>query len=631
LKTSTPPPNNPTKSAIPTLRKKYSCIYLAILLVIPASILLTFYQIRELSLSQRNIERYAEGILLIDQAKISILQIENNYKDFLISQNREILNKYNQFIANLYQFLSDFESLHPEQQNKIRNLAQLRTHLKKNFPNSLTKFEDPTTLPDTSAVHLGLSNLRKHEETYLARSKEQAQNNFHAAVYISLFTAISSLILLFLTFVATFREIKKQEESKLELEKAQTNLEERVRDRTKELYRANQAKREFLAVMSHEMRTPLNSISGFCELLSTTQLDKTQKEFANYIHTSSKSLLALISDILDYSKIEEDKIELHPDSIFLDNILQEVRMITNPANKEVEFQIEIHPELTQKPIICDEDRLRQILINLCSNALKFTKEGKVTLTATKKARTLLLSVTDTGIGIPKESYHKIFSPFTQSDSSTRRRFGGTGLGLTITKSIIEAMNGHITVESVPGLGSTFQIRIPLQWAPKPQEQEDKKSHTQNIREAITSTQDIPKMRILIVEDNRANRKLLASFLRKLGQDPEEASNGIQCLQKIEESKHAPFYDLILMDIEMPEMDGIQASKIIRTKENEKDPQNPNLPKFPRTQIYALSAHALQTISQQCQDAGVNGFITKPYTLKTLQGILQKSDLNKPTS
>ncbi|MEQ1863533.1 MAG: response regulator [Micropepsaceae bacterium] len=374
---------------------------------------------------------------------------------------------------------------------------------------------------------------------------------------------------------------------------------------------ANRAKSEFLATMSHEMRTPLNGVIGITNALFDTALSPKQQDLLTIVRKSGEDLLRIINDILDFSKLDAGGMEFEDLAFDLYSLLDySAEIVGSDARaKSLSVKVDIKPDVPQF-IRADAGRVRQVVVNLLGNAVKFTAHGGVDLKASviiseAGVSMLRVCVTDTGIGIPADRIEHLFQSFVQADPSTARRFGGSGLGLAISKKIVERMDGRLGVESTVGQGSTFWFELPLVVAT---EAESGAAVLEFTTEKVSDSAKVVAalgrpLRLLVAEDNVTNQLVVKAALAKHGILPDFAGNGLEALAAVQRAT----YDIILMDVQMPEMDGLQAARAIRSLPG---PQS----KIP---IIALTANAFGSDIDKCRDAGMNAHVGKPFRTEAL--------------
>jgi len=504
------------------------------------------------------------------------------------------LKEQEQELASIFKLSVDLLCI-ANQEGKLIKVSQ-------SFPTALGMFEDelletsfldlihPEDLASTKkqieALAAGASSIgfenryRKKDGTYILLSWRGSMNREDGLIYATA------------TDITLKKELEeKMIQSKIEVEKAK-------------------AKDTFLANMSHEIRTPLNAIIGFNDLLRKTKLDHEQLGHVEIIGSALKNLSVIINDILDLSKLESGKLELEKRPFRVEELMKQVTQmhLVRAKAKNLKLMLSIDSDIPTY-LIGDETRLSQILINLVSNAIKFTPQGRIEVNATESSRqdgfvTIRFAVKDSGIGIDPAKLQLIFERFTQAEDYTTRMYGGTGLGLNIVKSLVDLYRGKLDVQSVPGQGSEFSFEITFPIAEGVQEPLDATS------EHSDQSPDLKGLHILLVEDNEHNQILAKTYLERNGGRVEIAGNGLIGLEMLRQKS----YEVILMDIQMPVMDGLQTTDVIRNELHSSIP------------IIGCSAHALESEKSRCIEAGMNDYITKPYTERDLIAALSRQKL-----
>jgi signal transduction histidine kinase/CheY-like chemotaxis protein len=404
--------------------------------------------------------------------------------------------------------------------------------------------------------------------------------------------------------------------SQEEIRQYQELLEDRIRQRTQDLEQAmhgalaaSQAKSEFLANISHELRTPMNGLLGMLDLVLDGHVGGEQREQIEIAQRCAYSLLDLLNDILDLSKIEAGRMILEKVPFDIRSVAEDCARAQTAKASQKGVELRFEYEGNGKDVNGDPLRLRQIVMNLLSNAIKFTEKGSVSVRqrvvpGADGMVSMVLDVIDTGAGIPADKVPLIFEKFTQADSSISRKYGGTGLGLAITKRLVELQGGQIRVESRVGRGSTFTVEIPFEIAPVAAPAVEPR---QEQRTAAPSTQ---QARLLLVEDNAVNQRVVLAMLRKKDYRIDVANNGQEGLEKLERA--AEPYNLILMDVQMPILDGLETTRAIR-----RNAKWNNLP------IIAMTAHAMIGDRERCLQAGMNAYVSKPVQQAGLIAVIEQ--------
>lgn len=495
----------------------------------------------------------------------------------------EIRVDYDEVKNNLQQIQSDETSREEQQLQKEFALLQQD----RNYTDKIQKILN--TLENQSLIH---------DKERAAETKRIVQN---ANMQVIIFCVIISILLIF-TSATIIRYITKSTRYRKVLKRAKNEAESLA-----------QAKEHFVATVSHEIRTPMNIISGFTEQLSNSKLNPQQRDQLQTVIKASSHLLNLINEVLDFTKLQNYKLQLEANDFYIREVIQEVQDLMTPLAEAKAIDLEFNiADSVPEVVVGDPIRLSQILINVTSNAIKFTNEGMVSVSVSSimnenNQAMIEFSVTDTGIGMSEDQIARVFEAFEQAEISTTRTYGGTGLGLSITKKLIELHNGRVDVHSRQGVGTEVLIELPYQIGDA--------SNIQDESQISSDQLDLSDYLILVADDEPFNRKLLVTILNKYNTEIIEVTNGREAIDAAARRK----FDLILMDARMPMIDGVSASKEIR-----KEGENTETP------IIALSAAVSPEDRAEYENAGMNGFVPKPFKEATLiNKILEMLNVARP--
>ncbi|HDZ5419183.1 TPA: response regulator [Vibrio harveyi] len=480
--------------------------------------------------------------------------------------------------------------------------------LEKHYFNFLTNAALQGDNPQSQNISLFLNRLRQSERKIELLTNKILESHYFEFVEYSehqlleiaqrearltwVFVLLSIILLVTVFVLQTQHRVNKLK-----------HLNDELTEATEKAERAAKAKSQFLATMSHELRTPMNGVLGISQIIASETQEKTTKEHVKVILDSGQHLMTILNDILDFSKVEENKLELEAAPFNLPQVLTPVCSAIQPLIEEKNIQLYVENEVPENiEFNGDCARIRQILFNLAGNAVKFTGDGHVLIRAEldEQRKRLLLSVNDTGIGIPEDKQGRIFNSFEQADTSTTRKFGGTGLGLAIVKKLTELMSGEIKLKSVESIGTQFLVDLPIPWVEKAQP-------AMPNTKAEQQQENKRNLHILLAEDNRVNAIVAKGFCEKLGHTVEIAENGLIATKKAQENQ----YDLILMDNHMPEMNGVEATRFIREKIGVK------------TLLFAYTADVFREAHDNFIDAGADHVLTKPLQRESFADALKQ--------
>jgi signal transduction histidine kinase/DNA-binding response OmpR family regulator len=594
--------------------RKFDLRYLVLWLFLFGIIIIVFlqvisgYNIRRLSEGNRNVLKELRVQKDLHELQSSVLTVESDVRGAVITGNRDHLDNLGSNVLHIDEQLKalrdNAQSFDANNLDKLEALVHEKNifnqkvldtfYVKGKFAAQQLMYANGGKILRDSIISL-ISTLEKAREPQVLRvtnSIERTGSNARLWGFIITTVALVALVLAFWYITNQARQQQKMIEALNESEK-----------RSKDVA---YMKEQFLANMSHEIRTPMNSILGFTNLLRRTELNYTQREYVQNIHSAGENLLTLVNDILDLSKLEAGMMHLEETRFSLRSMVSSVGAMFSEKIKEKHLKFSVLIEKDVPDILCgDAVRLTQILVNLISNAVKFTEHGSIDVKinlvrATENKADIRMSIKDTGIGIAPEKQSSIFERFQQAEAETTRRFGGSGLGLSIVKQLVQIQKGSIYLNSSPGKGAEFVVELHYKLP----------DMAQMYSEALAEQEEqvpLQKIKVLIAEDNLMNQQLVRHLMKSWSIDHMIVNNGNEAVEALREAA----YSIVLMDIQMPEMDGYTTTTVIRNELKSDVP------------IIAMTAHAMVGEKEKCLQLGMNDYVSKPIKETLLYNIIAR--------